>query len=77
MSKYIKIDDLQAFCDNQTDHSITPNDFQRMNYIEIVRCKNCEYRKQQEGQEPWLSCMKFKMTTTPYWFCADGVNKNE
>ena len=30
MSKYIKVDDLQKYCDNQKDHSITPNDFQRM-----------------------------------------------
>lgn len=35
MSKYIKLDDLQAFCDNQKGHSITPNDFQRMDFIEI------------------------------------------
>ena len=51
MSKYIKVDDLQTFCDNQASHSITPNDFQRMNCIEIVKCKNCKYCKQQEGQE--------------------------
>ena len=30
MSKYIKVDDLQRYCDNQKDHSITPNEFQRM-----------------------------------------------
>ena len=35
MSKYVKVDDLQAFCDNQIDHTITPNVFQRMNHIEI------------------------------------------
>ena len=35
MSKYIKVEDLQAFCDNQKDHCITPNDFQRFNHIEI------------------------------------------
>ena len=35
MSKYIKVDDLQSYCDNQKDHTITPNDFQRMNQIEI------------------------------------------
>ena len=33
--KYVNVDDLQAYCDNQIDHSITPNDFQRMNHIEI------------------------------------------
>ena len=35
MSRYIKVDDLQRYCDNQKDHSITPNDFQRMNFIEL------------------------------------------
>lgn len=30
MSKYIKVDDLQRYCDNQKYHSITPNEFQRM-----------------------------------------------
>lgn len=35
MSKYIKVDDLQRYCDNQKDHTITPNDFQRMNFIEL------------------------------------------
>ena len=30
MSKYIKVDDLQRYCDNQKDHTITPNEFQRM-----------------------------------------------
>ena len=39
---YISVDDLQAFCDNSKDHAITPNDFQRMNQIEVVLCKNCE-----------------------------------
>lgn len=35
MSKYIKVDDLQEYCNNMKDHSITPNEFQRMNHIEI------------------------------------------
>ena len=43
MSKYVKVDDLQAYCDNQQDHSITPNVFQRMNHIEVVLCKDCKY----------------------------------
>ena len=29
---YIKISDLLDFCDNQKDHSITPNDIIRMNH---------------------------------------------
>ena len=33
--KYVSVDDLHAYCDNQKDHSITPNDFQRMNHIDI------------------------------------------
>ena len=35
MSKYIKVDDLQSYCDNQKEHSITPNDFQRMNHYDF------------------------------------------
>ena len=35
MSKYIKVNDLQKYCDNQKDHAITTNDFQRMNFIEL------------------------------------------
>ena len=35
MSKYIKVDDLQRYCDNQKDHSITPNEFQRMTQYEF------------------------------------------
>ena len=35
MSRYIKVDNLQKYCANQKDHSITPNDFQRMNQIEM------------------------------------------
>ena len=33
--KYISVDLLQEFCDNQKDHSISPNDFQRMSQIDI------------------------------------------
>lgn len=35
MSKYIKVDDLQRYCDNQNDHSITPNEFQRMTHYDF------------------------------------------
>ena len=43
MSKYISVEELQKFCNNQKDHSITPNDFQRMNHLEIVCCKDCQH----------------------------------
>ena len=33
--KCISIEDLQAYCNNQKDHSITPNDFQRMNTFDV------------------------------------------
>ena len=33
--KFVKLDDLQTFCDNQKDHAITPNDFQRMKHYEF------------------------------------------
>jgi len=35
VSKYIKVDDLQRYCDNQKNHSITPNEFQRMNHYDF------------------------------------------
>ena len=44
---------------------------------EVVRCKDCKHCQRQEGQEPWLSCLKLKMTTTPYWFCADGERRSD
>ncbi len=33
--KYIKVEDLQKYCDNQTDHTISPNEFQRMNHYKF------------------------------------------
>ena len=45
MSRYISVDDLQAYCDNKKDHSITPNEFHRMDSIRIVRCCECMYRE--------------------------------
>ena len=64
--KYISVDDLQAYCDNQKDHSITPNEFQRMNYIEIIRCKDC--KKEALCRRHW--------DKDDDWFCADGERKD-
>ena len=66
MSKYVKVDDLQAYCDNQIDHSITPNVFQRMEHIEIVRCKDCKRYYANGG-----NCDQ----VLAEWFCADGERK--
>ena len=69
--KYVKVDDLQAYCDNQIDHSITPNDFQRMNHREVVRCKDCVYGKMSIDDRPYrLPCRQNDQL--PDWFCADG-----
>ena len=68
--KYVKVDDLQAYCDNQIDHSITPNDFQRMNHLEVVRCKECRFWKNQGTSVAWLPCMEVQ--TGGNWFCASG-----
>ena len=35
MSKYVKVDDLLEFCYNQKNRSISPNDFLRMNLVDI------------------------------------------
>ncbi len=78
MSRYIKVDDLQAFCDNQADHSITPNDFQRMNYIEIVRCKDCKRGQYQRNGSTGIEynyCTYRRDITPLNWFCADGERK--
>ncbi len=44
--EYIKVADLVAFCENSKDHSISPNDFMRMNRVEAVPleslCKTLE-----------------------------------
>ena len=78
MSKYIKVDDLQEYCDHQVAHEITPNVFQRMNQIEIVRCKDCKHGKIYEN------CVKCENAGNPGmfatyhqidWFCADGECK--
>ena len=63
MSKYIKVDDLQKYCDNQKDHAITPNDFQRMNFIELPdkygrlidadECGKVLLDKYTEGLDKW------------------------
>lgn len=55
--KYVKVDDLQAYCDHQIDHSIMPNDFQRMNHIEIVRCKDCKFKGESVSPFWELDCI--------------------
>ena len=85
--KYISVDDLQAYCDNQIGHSITPNEFQRMNHIEIVRCKDCKHKPIkgdlriefpdykcpcQNSDDDWYSYMP-----DDDWFCADGEQKDD
>ena len=75
--KYISVDALQAFCDNQIDHSITPNDFQRMNQIEIVRCKDCKYRGEIEC--PMTESAEDGTLIDHLdseWYCADGEWKD-
>ena len=66
--KYVTVDDLQAYCDNQTDHSITPNDFQRMNYLDIIRCRECHYHG---------FCSVEELHNNPDFFCADGKKRME
>ena len=87
MSKYIKVDDLQAFCDNQIDHSITPNCFQRMNHLEIVKCKDCKWWDQKDGSKyGYCHACKHGYSSPNWeigiyrvydgdWFCADGELK--
>ena len=72
--KYVSVDDLQAYCDNQIDHSITPNDFQRMNHLDIVRCKDCIHYRYYGLDSYTVSECKIDHTENPdeNWFCADG-----
>ena len=88
--KYISVDDLQAYCDNQKDHSITPNEFQRMNNIEIVRCKDCKHRPVKPNDYENGFDLEFPDGKCPCqcddgwyswypadnWFCADGERKD-
>ena len=69
--KYVKVDDLQAYCDNQIDHSITPNDFQRMKYLEVVRCKDCVHI----GNMYKCPVFYSKENQPDDWFCADGKRR--
>ena len=67
---YISVDDLQAFCDNSKDHAIMPNDFQRMNQIKIVRCKDCR-----DYLTVYCACDGCCISISPEWFCAEGKPK--
>ena len=68
MSKYIKVDDLQEYCDHQIAHEITPNEFQRMKHIEIIMCKDCKYNNP-------FGCDKHNVIVSDDYFCADGEQK--
>lgn len=74
MSKYIKLDDLQEFCDHQIAHEITPNDFQRMNHLEIVRCKDCKFMIEDDVFQCGIKAGYFPVDEE--WFCADGKPKS-
>ena len=37
---YIKVRDLLDFCDNQNEHSITPNDIMRMNRVGWISARD-------------------------------------
>ena len=41
---------------------------------ELIRCKDCKHCDD-KSNSPWMNCMRLRMTTTPYWFCADGERK--
>ena len=53
MSKYIKVDDLQKYCDNQKGHSITPNEFQRMTHY------NFGWQTGTPTEEGWYLCQLY------------------
>lgn len=68
--RYVKVDDLQEYCDHQIAHEITPNEFQRMNHLEIVRCKDCHYY---ESDRICAECLRHNgFSPEPDFFCADG-----
>ena len=53
---YIGIETLLDFCENSTDHAVTPNDFMRMKRVkepEILRCLECQYAIHNQGK-PWI-----------------------
>lgn len=60
---YIKISDLLDFCDNQKDHSATPNDIMRMNHSYFTENYPC-----------WIS-VKDRLPDKPgLYLCAVGAS---
>ena len=83
MSRYISVDDLQSYCDNQRGHSITPNEFQRMDSICIVRCKDCKWSwcLNPNDESPFYVCRhpticNMRMSHEGNWYCGNGELKD-
>ena len=41
-----------------------------LDLVEVVRCRDCKYWKDQSCIPKWLPCSEIQ--TSGYWFCADG-----
>ena len=50
----------------------------KITYVEIVRCKDCEYYKDGFCYNPnTFDDGKTRGNTVPDWFCADGKRREE
>lgn len=79
--RLIDADMLCKYCDNNINHSITPNEIMRMPFIDaepIVRCKNCEFVDTLECPMNYIDHQRLIFSNrSPDWFCAEGVSKDE
>ena len=70
----------RALCEyalNQKDKSVTPNDIMRFPSVqpEIVRCKDCRWRKDQSGSIAWLPCMA--LVTPEDFYCWKAERRTD
>ena len=79
---YIAIETLLNYCENTKDHAVTPNDFMRMNrvdVVEVVRCKDCKHGDtgiDEDGNVFWKCLGIHYGGTKPNDFCSYGERKD-
>lgn len=51
--------------------AVIPNTLERIEYVQVVRCKDCKYWEQSD-EYGWCQLLTLDGETRPDWFCADG-----
>ena len=72
--KYVSVNELQIIADNSIDHTVTPNDFQRLSHVDIVKCKYCRYCATYPSEET-VHCRAGHNIRDQEGFCSDGREK--